>query len=90
MGTGDLVNWDEAGRFLSGIENSMTRRIVDRAMVIAQMRFYAPGGTPRTMDFDLLFLAEVLCELFRDHEVIRQELDGKRPGAWSADPNEYQ
>ena len=89
MGTAELVNWDEAGRFLNGIENPITRRIIDRAMIIARMRFYAPNETPRTKDFDLLFLAEVLVELFRDHEVIRQEIDGKRPGAWSSDPNEY-
>jgi hypothetical protein len=89
MRNAELVNWDEAGRFLNGIENPITRRIVDRAMTIARLRFYAPGGSPRASDFDLLFLAEVLCELFRDHDVIRQELDGKRPGAWSDDPKEY-
>ena len=89
MGTGELVNWDEAGRFLNLIENPITRRIVDRAMIIARLQFYAPDATPRTTDFDLQFFAEVLCELFRDHDVIREELDGKRPCEWSADPNEY-
>lgn len=89
MGTAELANWDEAGRFLDRINNPITRRIIDRAMTIARIRFYSPDEPRRTKDFDLLFFAEVLCELFRDHEVIRQELEGKRPGAWSTDPNEY-
>ncbi len=86
MSKPDVVNWKEAGELVNRIEDPATRRIISRAVMIARLRFYE---TSRTNDFDLQFFTEVLSELFRNPDVIRQELDGKRPGAWSENPTEY-
>ena len=88
MNRPELIKWDEAGELLNAVKDVATKAILKRASVIARLRFY-DSTCQRTSDFDMLFFMEVLCELFRDPEVIRKELDGLRPGAWSEDPSEY-
>lgn len=89
MKLGELIHWDEAGTMLNEVEDPITRRLLSRALTIARHKFYSREEATRSENFDLLFFAQVLCDLFRDHDLIRSELNGERPGAWSEDEREY-
>ena len=90
MKTCELLHRDEAGNLLNRIQNPVTKRLILRALTIARHKFYATPKNACSGDFDLLFFTDVLSELFQNPDVIRQELAGQRPGAWSADDEEYQ
>jgi len=69
----------EAGQFIAGISDPITKALVNTAHFhlfrrLAEKRF--PEG-----NFDMRFFVEVMAEMFSEHDVLRRMLDGERVGA---------
>jgi hypothetical protein len=82
---GTLINYDEAIRFIEGIQDSVTRTLVNMAFVHCVKRVHLEKrDLPRT-DLDMLFLVSTLAEFFSEHDILARTLEGEKVGAWFAD-----
>jgi hypothetical protein len=82
---GNLLNSDEARRFIDEIEDPVTRNLVNLAFVHLVKHVHVEKRTPPRADVDMLFLVEVLNDFFAEHEVILRTLEGEKVGAWFED-----
>jgi hypothetical protein len=82
---GALLYCDEAVRFIEGIQDSVTKSLVNMAFVQMVKRVHLDKSDLPRGDVDMLFLVKPLKDYFSEHQVIARTLDGERVGAWFED-----
>jgi hypothetical protein len=82
---GQLLYCDEAVRFIEGIEDPVTRALVNMAFVQMVKRAHFGNREAPRGDVDLLFVVTALKDYFSEHDVIARTLDGEKVGAWFED-----
>lgn len=80
-----MLHRQEALNYLDSISDPVTRRLAHRAHFLVLKRFAENDRLP-TKDFDMRFFAEVLDQFCRQHEVLKDLLDGKAVGEWWPEP----
>ncbi len=82
---GHLIRWEEAFAFMRSIEDSVTRNLVNMALVRLVIKTNLQKTAAPQTDLDMLYLATVLKEFFEEHEVLARTLQGERVGAFFED-----
>ncbi len=80
-----LLYCDEALRFIEGIDDPVTKSLVNMAFthVVKQVHL-EKSGRPRS-DLDMLFLVTSLRDFFAEQDIIARTLQGEKVGAWFDD-----
>jgi hypothetical protein len=82
---GNLLYADEAVRFVEGIDDPVTRNLVNMAFVQLVKRIHlTKQDRPRTY-LDALYLVTMLRDFFTNHDVLARTLEGEKVGAWFDD-----
>jgi hypothetical protein len=71
----------EARALIASVEDPITRHLLTHAMFHFFRRYNEQAQRPEG-DFDMLYLASLLRDVFSDHDVLRRILDGERVGAF--------
>jgi hypothetical protein len=79
---GQLVNCDEALRYIERIPNPITRSLVNMAFVSVVRRVSLEKRDAPCGDFDMLFFVTALNDSLSEHDVIARTLEGEKVGAW--------
>jgi hypothetical protein len=79
---GNLINCDEAVRFIEKIPDPVTKNLVNMAFVDLVKKVHLEKSNRPTIDLDVLFLVTFLKDFFTDHEGIARTLEGEKVGAW--------
>ena len=79
---GTLLNCDEAVRFIEGIQDPVTKNLVNMAFVHLVKKVQLEKRDQPSADLDMLFLVTALKEFFAEHDVLARTLEGEKVGAW--------
>jgi hypothetical protein len=71
-----LLRQEEARSFLSAVQDSATRELMEMACDEVIRRFASGDGLPES-DFDLLFFAESVGRFFGEHKILSRVLAGE-------------
>lgn len=82
---GTLLYCDEAIRFIEGIEDPVTKSLVNMAFVHLVKKVHLEKHDLPRCDLDMLFLVTSLKDFFAEHDVLAQTLQGEKVGAWFDD-----
>ena len=83
---GVLLHCDEALRLIEGIDDPVTRNLVNMAFVRFVQETYRTKRRLRPKaDVDMLYVVTVLKEFFSEHDVLTRTLAGEKVGAWFDD-----
>ena len=84
MTMGQVLRDDDARRLIASVEDPITRPLFTNAMFHFFRRYYEEQQRPES-DFDMLYFALLLRDVFSEHDVLRRLLDGERVGAFFDD-----
>jgi hypothetical protein len=79
---GKLLNCDEAARFIEGIQDPVTKNLVNMAFVHLVKKVHLEKRDLPATDLDMLFLVSSLKDFFAEHDVLARTLEGEKVGAW--------
>jgi hypothetical protein len=79
---GKLLCCDEAMRFIEGIQDPITRSLVNMSFVHFVKKVHLEKRDGPKSDFDMLFFVTGLTEYFSEHDVLTRTLEGEKVGAW--------
>lgn len=82
---GTLLYCGEAIRFIELIEDPVTKSFVNMAFVHLVKRVHLEKRDRPRCDLDMLFLVTSLKDIFAEHDVLAQTLQGEKVGAWFED-----
>jgi hypothetical protein len=82
---GTLLNCDEALRFIEGIQDPVTKSLVNMAFVHLVKRVHLGKRDLPRHDLDMLYLVTALKDFFAEHDVLARTLAGEKVGAWFED-----
>jgi hypothetical protein len=84
MTTSEVLHDAEARALIASIEDPITRHLLTNAMFHFFRRYNERLQRPAS-DFDMLYFASILLDIFSEHDVLRRILDGERVGAFFDD-----
>jgi len=79
--SGGVLRDDEARSLVESVEDPITRRLLLNAMFHFFKRYNEEGQKPLA-EFDMLYFASLLKEIFSEHEVLQRILAGENVGAF--------
>jgi hypothetical protein len=78
---GEVMRDDEAKALIATVDDPITGRLLSNAMFHFFRRYYEQQDRP-VSDFDMLYFATLMRDIFSEHEVLRRILAGERVGAF--------
>lgn len=77
----EVLRDDEAKSLIESVDDPITKRLLSNAMFHFFKRYSEQGEKPLG-DFDMLYFASLLNEIFSEHEVLQRILAGENVGAF--------
>jgi hypothetical protein len=79
---GTLLHCAERVQFINGIQDPVTRSLVNLAFIRFVQKVHLEKQKFPTADLDMLFLVTTLKDFFSEHDLIARTLEGERTGAF--------
>ncbi len=77
----EVLRDGEARTLIASVEDPITRHLLTNAMFHFFRRYNEQQQRP-VSDFDMLYFASLLRDIFSEHDVLRRILAGERVGAF--------